>query len=100
MKMGPATRSRIVVFVMAKSSRSAPSSDSSAYPQQPSKTQLEIVTLMKPPFDSVPHLMRPVRGTRNSGANFLKVPSRTAPVRKTRYEAVGDGDISRGPRIA
>ena len=60
MKIGPETRSRMVMLVMVMSSSSAPSTVSSAKPWQPSKTQFEMVMLMKPPLDSVPHLMRPV----------------------------------------
>ena len=59
MKIGALTMSRIEMLVMVTSSSSAPSTDSSASPWQPSKTQLEIVMLRKPPFDSVPNLMRP-----------------------------------------
>src|SRR4051812_26596903 len=47
--------------------------------------QLEIVTLIKPPLDSVPHLMRPVRPTFSPSPYFLKVPSSTAP---STYEPV------------
>src|SRR5579883_642667 len=59
--------SRIVILDMATSSSRAPSTVSSARPWHPSNTQLEIVILRKPPFDSVPNLMRPVRGIRVSG---------------------------------
>jgi hypothetical protein len=51
--------SRIVMLLTVKSSSSAPSADSSASPCVPSKTQLEMAMLMNPPFDSVPHLIRP-----------------------------------------
>ena len=78
--MGAVMMSRMVMLVMLMSSSNAPSTDSSASPWQPSKTQLEIAMLRKPPFDSVPHLMRPVRKTRASGGYFLKVPSRTVPI--------------------
>src|SRR5580698_8697385 len=57
---GVLVQSRIVTPVKVISSRSAPSTLSSAKPRQPSKTQLEMVMFLKPPFDSVPHLIRPV----------------------------------------
>ena len=48
------------------------------------KTQFEIVMFLKPPFDSVPNLIRPV-GPSRSGARScvrLKVPSRNEPTSK------------------
>src|ERR1700744_4825007 len=78
-KIGPLYKSRMVVFVIVKSSSSAPSTLSNAYPRHPSKTQFEIVTLMNPPLDSVPHLIRPVYPECTSDGNFLKVPSSTVP---------------------
>src|SRR6185437_4226956 len=78
-KIGPVPRSRMVVLVMATSSSSAPSTDSRAYPKHPSKIQLEMAILMNPPFDSVPHLIRPVPYGRILGSNFLKVPSSIVP---------------------
>ena len=59
-KIGQLIMSRIVRFVTVKSSSSAPSTVSRHSPWQPSKTQFEIVTFLNPPFDSVPHLIRPV----------------------------------------
>ena len=70
-KIGALMMSRIEMLVTVTSSRIAPSTDSSANPWQPSKTQLEMVMLRNPPFDSVPNLMRPVCGTRTSGAKRL-----------------------------
>ena len=71
--------SRMVMLVIAMSSSSAPSTVSSARPWQPSKTQLETVMFLKPPFDSVPSLMRPVPPTLPGASNFFQVPSRTVP---------------------
>ena len=63
---------RMEMFEMVMSSQRAPSSLSSAMPSHSSKTQLEMVMFLKPPFDSVPHLIRPVWGTRTSAANLLE----------------------------
>jgi len=67
----------MVVLVMATSS-------SRAHPCSRARSRASLedavgdATLMKPPFDSVPHLMRPY-GNVELGANFLNVPSRTEP---------------------
>ena len=58
--IGACVMSRIVMLLNVMSSTIAPSTVSSAKPRQLSKTQFEMVMLRKPPFDSVPHLMRPV----------------------------------------
>src|SRR5665213_1023850 len=78
-KNGASIVSRIAIFEIATSSMYAPSEDSSEIPFDPSHTQFEIVRLRKPPFDSVPHLMRPLRDTRKSSANFFHVPAITLP---------------------
>ena len=82
-KNGGLNRSRMVMFVMLTSSSSAPSTDSSANPWQPSNTQFAIVMFLKPPLDSVPNLMRPVRGTFDSVPKCLKLPSSTLPSSKS-----------------
>src|SRR5437667_12844028 len=70
--------SRMVTPVNVMSSHTAPSTVSSANPRQLSKTQFEMVMFLKPPFDSVPHLILPV-GCLNSAPNRLKLPSSKAP---------------------
>src|SRR5581483_9762149 len=81
-KIGASTVSRMLIFVHVTSSITAPSTLSMLNPRQPSKTQLETVMFLKPPLDSVPNLIRPVRGTFASSANFLKLPSSSAPSSK------------------
>src|SRR5215469_6854290 len=71
--------SRIVRPVKVTSSRRPPSTLSRAIPLQPSNTQFETVMFLKPPLDSVPNLIRPVRGTRASVGYFCHVPSMTVP---------------------
>src|SRR5215469_5518722 len=80
-KMGEATVPRIVTFEMVTSSICAPSTLRMVIPMQPSKTQFEIVIFLKPPFDSVPNLMRPFRSTSDAGGNLLNDASSTAPSR-------------------
>ena len=75
---GALRMSRMVMPVKVMSSTIAPSSVSSAKPWQLSKTQLEMVMLRKPPFDSVPNLMRPVDGEPVFSGRF-HVPSSTEP---------------------
>ena len=51
-------------------------------PRLPSKMQLLMVMFLKPPLDSVPHLMRPflkVLPSFTSGVNCLNVPSSMEP---------------------
>ena len=101
--MGQEMMSRMVMLETVMSSSSAPSTVSRARPWQPSKTQLEMVMLMNPPLDSVPHLMRPVPPILPRSvvpSNFLKVPSRTVPRVAAGDEAVGDGDVLGGPVVA
>src|SRR4051812_36522850 len=66
---------RIVMLSIVTSSSSAPSTDSSARPQQYSNTQFEIVMFLNPPLDSVPNLIRPVALSRLC----LRVPSSNVP---------------------
>ena len=89
----------MVMLVMAMSSSRAPSTVSSARPWQPSKTQLETVMFLKPPFDSVPNLMRPVpccrpvemlEGAVEQRAEFIDAGD----------VAVGDGHVLGGARVA
>src|SRR5271156_591413 len=78
-KIGEFRISRIVTPVNVISSSSAPSTDSSANPRQLSNTQFEIVMFLNPPFDSVPHLIRPVGATLKSAGQRLYVPSNIVP---------------------
>ena len=64
---------------------------SSAKPRQLSKTQLPMVMFLKPPFDSVPHLIRPV-GCPALASTRLKVPSSIVPSAKPPV-AVADRDV-------
>src|SRR5215469_6790127 len=80
-KIGDATVPRMVMFEMVTSSICAPSTLRIVIPMQPSKTQFEIVMFLKPPFDSVPNLMRPLRSTSEVGGNRLNEASSTAPSR-------------------
>ena len=86
--MGVLVQSRMVTPVKVISSSKAPSTLSSANPRQPSKTQFEIVMFLKPPFDSVPHLMRPVGGHLEIG--------RPAFIRAVQHgsQHIGAGDIA------
>src|SRR5215469_7323633 len=81
-KIGEATVSRIVIFEMLTSSMTAPSTLKIAKPKHPSKTQFAIVIFLKPPFDSVPNLIRPFRSISALGGKRLKVPSRSEPSSK------------------
>src|SRR5579884_3369676 len=81
---------RIVTLVTAMFSSSAPSTLSSARPWQPSKRQLAMVMFSKPPFDSVPHLIRPVRARRER----LEGPvQHRSHLKAAADEAIGDGDV-------
>src|ERR1700731_2692557 len=78
--IGVLAQSLIVTPVKVMSSRIAPSTVSNAKPRQPSNTQLEIVMFLKPPFDSVPHLMRPVGLViLESACQRFQGPSRVVP---------------------
>jgi hypothetical protein len=76
---GASAISRMEIFEIAISSVKAPSAASSAIPFDPSIAQFEIVIFRNPPFDSVPHLIRPFRGTLASSANFAHFPASTLP---------------------
>ncbi len=62
---------RIAMLLKTMSSTMAPSAVSSAKPLQLSKTQFDMVMLRNPPFDSVPHLMRPVARPANDERHRL-----------------------------
>ncbi len=92
-KIGAPYTSRIVMLVHVTSSITAPSTDSIASPQHPSNTQFEIVMFLNPPFDSVPNLIRPVRGTFASVGKSLERPIEQRPFLITaRDHAIADRD--------
>ena len=80
----------------------APSTVSSAKPRQPSNTQLEMVMFLKPPLDSVPHLMRPVptRPLGSAGQRFQRAVEHRAEFVDAGDVAVGDRDVFGRARIA
>jgi hypothetical protein len=80
-KNGALRMSRMVTPAKVMSSIGPPSTVSSAKPRQVSNTQLVIVMFLNPPFDSVPHLIRPV-GCPALASVRLKVPSSIAPSAK------------------
>ena len=89
---GVLVQSRMVTPLKVISSSKAPSTLSSAKPRQPSKTQFEMVMFLNPPFDSVPHLMRPVGATLKSAGQRLKRAVQHGP------QHVGAGNIAVGNR--
>src|ERR1700756_1914404 len=76
---GVLVQSRMVTPVKVISSSRAPSTLSSANPRHPSKTQFEMVMFLNPPFDSVPHLMRPVGFNLEPAGHRFQVPSSIEP---------------------
>ena len=80
-KNGALRISRITMPVKVTFSIHPPSTLSSAKPRQPSKRQLPMKTFLNPPFDSVPHLIRPV-GCPPLALARLQVPSSMVPSAK------------------
>jgi hypothetical protein len=70
MKIGELTMSRRLLMVT--SSSAPPSTVSIASPRERTKTQLEMLMFLKPPFDSVPTLMRPVTPRRSGACGSLR----------------------------
>ncbi len=55
---------------------------------------------LNPPFDSVPHLIRPVRNARTPSGEWLVGRVQQTSFRKTSaHKTICDGDVLGGPRI-